>query len=66
MKRFIKLKCPGCDKESLANRADYDPPEATMLMVRCPECSVGCKEDGGTYYDKRGEEVPYCRSEAEL
>lgn len=66
MSRFINLECPVCGKKSRNHRADYDPPEAVLLVVRCPNCAVGCKEDGGTYYDRRGEEVPYSRKEAEL
>lgn len=55
----IKLKCPKCGKTTSIHRADYDPPEAVLLVIRCPDCAVGCKEDGGTYYDRRGEEISY-------
>lgn len=61
MKRFIKLECPECGKKKRTFRFDHDPPEAVLFMVRCADCAVGCKEDGGAYYDERGEEVSYFR-----
>ena len=57
--RAIKLECPECGRTARAFREDYDPPEAVLYVIRCPDCAMGRKEEGGTYYDVRGEEVSY-------
>ncbi len=56
----INLECPRCGKTGNGPRAEYDPPSAALYKVPCEECSVGCKIDGGEYFDVRGNrlEVP--------
>ena len=61
--KFIKLECPECGRKKRSYRTDYDPPEAALLLVRCPRCSEGCKDDGGAYFDRNGEEVSYFPTE---
>ena len=54
-KRFIKIECPECDRVVTRIREDYDPPEAALLVVACPNCST----EGGMpyYYDAAGNEL---------
>jgi hypothetical protein len=55
----INLKCPHCGKQvNNVERAEWDPPQATLLVIPC-ECTQGCKIEGGDYYDKEGNEVDW-------
>ena len=56
--KTLKVKCPRCGKEKEdAPRAEWDPEDATLIVVPCPDCSVGCKIEGGTYWNEEGKEV---------
>jgi ribosomal protein S27E len=55
--QFIKIQCPKCGKESRSHREDHDPPAAVLLIIRCPQCAVGCKDGGGTYCYETEEKV---------
>lgn len=34
----ILLHCPGCDRELVAQRADTDPPTASVALIQCDRC----------------------------
>jgi len=38
-------------------RDTYDPPTATLAVVRCPECSSGDKGSDTVFRDAQGREV---------
>lgn len=56
--RKIKLRCPKCGREQLAQRLDYDPPEAVVALIGCDNCTGG--DFGETrYLTADGSEVPF-------
>ena len=52
----IHLRCPRCGRKqsNVGRHPEYDHPTAFLLEIPCENCSMGCKIDGGHYYDRRG------------
>ena len=55
-KGCIHLRCPGCGrKQSNVRRAeDYDPPDAVLVEVLCPNCGADTKDLGAEWFDRKG------------
>lgn len=58
MSNTITLRCPKCKQTTQVERAEWDYPEATTLVVRCGECCGG-DFDQPVYRDAKGKEVLY-------
>jgi C4-type Zn-finger protein len=52
----IRLTCPECGKALDTERADYDPPNAVSMEMKCEECNYGGFENIH-YFDATGNEV---------
>lgn len=53
----IVMVCMGCKKRVVAERADYDPPDAVECHNWCENCGDGGKCDVNWYYDADGKEI---------
>lgn len=54
----IDLRCPGCDRRAASiPREPYDPTDAVVAEILCPECASGMKDPPTVYRDPDGREV---------
>jgi len=54
----IHIYCSKCGRRySNAARDEFDPNNAALALIRCPECSSGDKESSTLYRDARGREI---------
>ncbi len=56
MSKFIRLRCPKCDRCLTVERAPYDYPEAKRMDIICWECDDGDFHEA-MYYDAKGKHI---------
>lgn len=61
MKNQIHLECPKCGKNVMTERADYDPPNAVRMEMKCEDCNHGDFEEIH-YFDADGK---WCNADPE-